>query len=146
MSKRTIDVGKDDVRVGDIVTLSREYGSERRVTITGKVEEWWSGRGIRAGENRWLLDIDQFPDQFVSATREVEVPDLPTEEGSLIWAGTSWGGPARRILLDVFSSGIGPRWWGPRGHLAAESIRAWQPVTPETLDAPDPDAWIEVES
>jgi len=113
------------VREGDVVTLAY-----RGHSFTGEAWNDPDNEGLNVGADaiKWYGRLDRPHAVFIRATREV--PDLPTEPGSVIVNATIKGVSGLTAILD--QDGL-RRTWLVVGHpisqfASAEDIAAWTPA------------------
>jgi len=133
----TVEITRvEDVRAGDVVTMTDKHGG----TYTGPTRHSET-LGAVFGPLGWAVNHPLWTDHpawtFVRATREV--PDLPTEPGSVIVNATIRGVEGQTAIRLGDINWVGTRTWVTTTRVedywyhAPEDITAWEPgrIVPE---------------
>lgn len=146
----------DEIRVGDFVKLRHEYSPESIqgpavMTAEGKVHLLpYLGLCVLGFQVDGKDVVDIPGHEFtIEAWREIQLPELPTQLGTMVWTLQHVNQPpVKRILIrdkmNKFGTAPGHVWQGPFNILRTEEIGFWQPITPETVYEPYYDEWIEL--
>ena len=124
----TVEITRvEDVRAGDVVTITRNG-----TTVVGKIRDVEHGDythlDIAALSSRLIVGDDYWW-TFVSATREVpDLPDLPTEPGSVIVNATIRGVEGLTAILDPEGDWFTTERIDGHYYHDPEDITAWEPA------------------
>ena len=162
--KKTVNVSLADIQDGDLVTLKRTFGNGTTLVVTGKAEtktryQKESVPVVRTGTSQYFhvsrekvmeairrYDNGLVDHEVVSITREIEVPELPTTLGSMIWLrveGVSKDYIAMLVRRNTETKGLSDVWQSATGFSRPQHITEWQPVIPMTLAEPAENGWIQ---
>lgn len=155
--KKTISVTLDKIQHGDIVKIQRVFRNGAVQTTEGRADRYGEAWAIAINQTKFVnINPMNMSDglrqregivahQVLSITREIEVPDLPMEMGSLIWTRSADSRKTVRRTLVMYTVSGEPKrvWYGKYGYIEPGDVMEWQPVTPDTLETPAEDGWIE---